>query len=30
MAKLFRAGTAMNPADRPTPLEFARAFVAAL
>jgi hypothetical protein len=30
MAKVLRAGTAMNPADRPSPIEFARAFVAAL
>lgn len=30
MAKVLRAGTAMNAADRPSPIEFARAFVAAL
>ena len=28
IARLFRAGTAMNPNDRPYPLEFARAFAA--
>ncbi len=30
MAKLFRAATAISPADRPLPLEFGREFVAAL
>ncbi|NOU32820.1 MAG: serine/threonine protein kinase, partial [Polyangiaceae bacterium] len=30
MAKVLRAATAMNPADRPSPLEFGRAYVAAL
>jgi hypothetical protein len=30
IAKLLRDATAMNPADRPTPLEFGRAFAAAL
>ncbi len=30
IAKLLRAATARNPADRPYPVEFARAFVAAL
>ncbi len=30
VAKLFRAGTAKNPEDRPTPLEFGRAFAASL
>jgi hypothetical protein len=30
MAKVLRAATAMQPADRPTPLEFGRAFVGAL
>src|SRR5262249_32190540 len=30
VAKVFRAATAMNPADRPAPLEFGRAFASAL
>ncbi len=30
MAKVLRAATAMNPADRPSPLELGRAYVAAL
>ena len=30
MAALLRAATAQQPRDRPTPLEFGRAFVAAL
>ncbi|MEM7153433.1 MAG: serine/threonine-protein kinase [Myxococcota bacterium] len=30
VAKLLRAATAMNPADRPYPMEFARAFAEAL
>jgi serine/threonine-protein kinase len=30
MAKLLRAATAINPADRPYPLDFGREFVAAL
>jgi serine/threonine-protein kinase len=30
MAKLLRAGTARDPKDRPWPMEFGRAFAAAL
>jgi serine/threonine-protein kinase len=30
VAKLLRAATALNPADRPAPLEFGRAFVASI
>jgi hypothetical protein len=30
IAKLLREATALNPADRPSPLEFGRAFAARL
>jgi serine/threonine-protein kinase len=30
IAKLLREATAMNPADRPSPIEFGKAFAAGL